>query len=241
MLPLEISTDGTPSPDGTPSHGSTTTGLEMQREEDAEASDMLASGFPVGVRKKWMCPCHVDWELPFRRRKAWGENVVDVPEDVGDQPWNDGNIQVVTDPVDTTLGIRGEFDSAGTIGAAVISGPGLSQFLSKGGARQTERDSSPEVESQLGRKSSSLRTGAVPVPTRPVEVDEEMQAMALDNVTYRVPETLIKLDFVRQIRNLSSRRREARNHLSDNGAPTADLLGMLAAAALDESVSLRCV
>lgn len=251
MVPLDADTDGGPSPDTTPRPvPPPVIAQDKEKAETLDAEQILTSGLPVGVRKKWMCPCHVDWELPVRRRKMLGENIVDVPEDLDfdmEEPWNDGNIQVVVESADPALGLRGEFDNAAEIGAAIEPGPGLAMFLEDGGR---ERDSSPDIsepEVPRPRATTSAKPGSSGL-VRFELPEDEFEGLAVSDVTYRVPEKRIKLDFVRQIQALSWRRYQARQEQqgSNSGAGSGpgpgsgsnDMLLALAQAALEASVCI---
>lgn len=244
VVPIDVDVEQPETSDGTPRQGATIPTGNRQRDEDEQATQLLSSGLPLGMRKKWMCPCHADLHVPARRRKAWGENVVDVPvaAEVADgadpASWNEGNIEVVVDAPNPKLGVRGEFDSAEKIGAAIIPGAGLAQFLETGGVQ--DRDGSPEPEE---RRAPVLK----PTPTVDVvrfDTNEEYQSMAFEDVIYRVPEKRIKLDFIRQLRHLSRKRQAAREEQEQAGwqsefygADITDGLMTLARAALGDSVS----
>ncbi|KAI9027751.1 hypothetical protein DFJ74DRAFT_660315 [Hyaloraphidium curvatum] len=199
VLPLEVSAEGSASPSTTPKSAEENGSIveNKQRDEDEEAEKLLASGMPLGLRKKWMCPCHADWELPFKRRKARGETLVDVSADGPSvsEPWNDGHIQVVLDSADRGLGIRDAFNSADKVGAAIVGGPGL-DALRKSAAARSARRGSQDSDSEAESASSGTRLRKNDKDVVRFRANSDFRDMEHSSIVYRVSEARIKLDFL---------------------------------------------
>ncbi|TPX65945.1 hypothetical protein SpCBS45565_g04785 [Spizellomyces sp. 'palustris'] len=196
--------------------------------KSTQASGRAEAGM-IQLKKKWMCPCHVDWSLPKLRINSgwkWVDVTVDKPEEKAET-------KAVTPSKRSAEGYtegKGHADSSGTAkkvrtGSASLGGKDMEDGHSKSKStpvvkkEMTQPDPHPTVITSVSRNNGYIEVINDPTTNdhysrfspfktkrqqKRKEPDEE--ELEFGGVKYRLPERRIKLDFIDRVHNLKDLR-----------------------------------